>query len=243
MTHPKVFVLYAPGINCHQETMAAFELAGGRPRLCHLTGDLLQGRLHLTDCDILAIPGGFAFGDHIAAGRIAAIDLIARLCDQLQAVREKGILVLGICNGFQVLVNTGLLPGTSEVGEPNALLDRNRSAVFESRWIRMRAEKSRCVWTENLVNDIFHVPVAHGEGRLRLPDDFSEDQTVFRYVGPGRDVPYPCNPNGSPENRAGICDPSGRILGLMPHPERALYPWFRSEDGLHLFKAGIDAVR
>lgn len=243
MTRPKVFVLYAPGINCHQETMAAFEMAGGRPQLCHLTDDLLKGRFSLTDCDILAIPGGFAFGDHIAAGRIVAIDLITRLRDQLQAVREKGILVLGICNGFQILVNTGLLPGTSTVGEYDALLDRNRSAVFESRWIWMRVEPSCCVWTEHLTGDILNVPVAHGEGRLRLPDGFDDRQTVFRYTGPNGETGYPYNPNGSPGDRAGICDPSGRILGLMPHPERALFPWFRSQDGIRLFRAGIDAVR
>jgi len=243
MNRPKVTVLYAPGINCHHETMDAFHLAGAEPSLCHLTADLLSGRVQLSDCDLLAIPGGFSFGDHIAAGRIFAIDLIYRLKDQLFKVREKRILIIGICNGFQVLINTGLLPGNQEIGQLNALLDRNRSAVFESRWVTLFVQKSNCVWTTGLSGQPLLMPVAHGEGRLILPDDFDENQTVLRYGALQGTEHHPANPNGSAGGRAGICDPSGLVLGLMPHPERAIYPWLGSEDGLKIFRAGVASVR
>ncbi len=147
--------------------------------------------------------------------------------------------MIGICNGFQVLVNTGLLPGTDEVGKPAAILDRNNSAVFESRWVTLTVEKTNCVWTRGLEGKTMRVPVAHGEGRLRLPADYDESQTVFRY----QSGTYPDNPNGSPEARAGICDPTGHILGLMPHPERAIYPWNESDEGLAVITQGVNAAR
>ena len=146
MSRPKVYVLYGPGINCHHETADAFRLAGADPIICHLTDDLLKHRTSLTDCQLLVVPGGFAFGDHIAAGRIFALDMITRLRDQLNEVREKKIPIIGICNGFQIIINTGLLPGTGPVGEPDALVDRNLSAVYESRWVRVTVQESPCVW-------------------------------------------------------------------------------------------------
>ncbi|MBN2104866.1 phosphoribosylformylglycinamidine synthase I [bacterium] len=235
---PKVFILYAPGNNCHHETAKAFEMAGAQPQIVHLTDDLIARKKSMSDCDILAIPGGFAFGDHLAAGRIFALDLVFRLKEALMEVREKKILIIGICNGFQVLVNTGLLPGTKDIGQPTAILDRNASAVFESRWVTLTIEKSPCIWTRGLAGQTVHIPVAHGEGRLRLSPEFSDELTVFRYDHSA----YPRNPNGSPANRAGICDPSGRILGLMPHPERAIYPWNNTDDGLNILKQGVHAV-
>ncbi len=243
MRRPKVFVLYAPGINCHHETMHAFSMAGAAPSLCHLTSDLLSGMKRLTECDMIAIPGGFSFGDHVAAGRIFALDLIFRLRDQLIEVSEKSIPIIGICNGFQVLVNTGLLPGTGRIGEAEALLDRNASAVFESRWVDVFVQDSPCIWTRGLERRSLHIPVAHGEGRLLLPDSFDDSCTVLRYGSPEGTMDYPANPNGSPSGRAGICDPTGRILGLMPHPERAVYSWLGSEDGLLIFRTGVNAIR
>jgi len=235
---PRVYILYAPGNNCQHETAKAFEMAGARSEIVHLTDDLIGHKKKMTDCDILAIPGGFAFGDHLAAGRIFALDLVFRLKEALMDVREKQIPIIGICNGFQVLVNTGLLPGTGDIGKPVSILDRNASAVFESRWVTLNIEDSPCIWTKELAGRSIRIPVAHGEGRLRLPDDFSDTQTVFRYD----DDAYPKNPNGSPGNRAGICDPTGRILGLMPHPERAIYPWNETDDGLNILKQGVHAV-
>ncbi len=241
---PRVKILYTPGVNCHHETVDAFRLAGAEPSICNLTADILSGREKLTDCDLLAVPGGFAFGDHVAAGRIFAIDLIYRLKDQLLAILEKEIPIIGICNGFQVLINTGLLPGDKKsMGHAHAILDRNRSAVFESRWVTLCVQDTHCLWTKGLSGQSLRFPVAHGEGRLRLFDSYDEKQTVLRYGSPNGTENYPDNPNGSPSGRAGLCDPSGRILGLMPHPERAIYPWLGSEDGLKIFKAGVKAVK
>ena len=218
MSKPKVHVLYSPGTNCHHETAQAFSLAGADPVLCHLTADLLSERVAMSDCDMIAIPGGFSFGDHLAAGRIFAIDLIHRIQDQLLEVRAKKIPVIGICNGFQVLVQTGLLPGTGELGKPNAVLDRNMSAKFESRWIEIFTQNTSCIWTQGLAEQSLKMPVAHAEGRLRLPSDFNDGNTVFRYGKSEGTMNYPDNPNGSQAGRAGIMDPSGTILGLMPHP-------------------------
>lgn len=238
---PRVNILYAPGNNCHEETADAFRLAGADPEICNLTDDFLSGRKKLYDCDLMALPGGFSFGDHLAAGRLVMIDLIHRLKDQLEEVKSRGIPIIGICNGFQALMNTGLLPGTGEVGHPTGILDRNNSAVFESRWCQIKVKTSPCIWTKGLEGDVLNVPVAHGEGRLRFSEDFDDSQTVVQYHHDGM-MDYPYNPNGSENNRAGICDDTGRVFGLMPHPERAIYPWLGSEDGLKVFKAGVDAV-
>ncbi|MBN2415985.1 phosphoribosylformylglycinamidine synthase I [bacterium] len=243
MRRPKVLVLYAPGNNCHHELLDAFRIAGADPELVLLTADLLRGRRTLSEGDMLAIPGGFSFGDHIAAGRIFAIDLIHRLKDQLREARERGVPMIGICNGFQILVNTGLLPGGGEIGFPDALVDRNASAVFESRWVDLYVQKSGCLWTKGLAGERMRVPVAHGEGRVILPDTYDDRQTVFRYGAPEGSEDYPANPNGSRDGIAGICDQSGLILGLMPHPERAIYPWLGNDDGIRIFRAGVDAVR
>jgi phosphoribosylformylglycinamidine synthase I len=244
VSRPKVKVLYSPGTNCHFETIEAFRLAGADASITLLTADLLAGRLSLAGCDLLALPGGFSFGDHIAAGRIFALDLVHRLRDQVLEVRRRRIPVIGICNGFQVLVNTGLLPGTGDIGHPNALLDRNRVATFVSRWVTLVAQKDTgCVWTRGLEGRSFRMPTAHGEGRLLLPDSFDEKRTVFRYGTADGTEDFPANPGGSPLGRAGICDPSGLVLGLMPHPERAVFPWLGSEDGLAIFRAGVKAVQ
>ena len=243
MMKPRVSILYAPGTNCHHETADAFRLVGANPEFVHLTDDLLGGKKRLTECDILALPGGFAFGDHVGAGRVVAVDLLFRLRDQLLEVRERRIPTVGICNGFQFLILTGLLPGTGDIGEPKALLDRNLSAAFESRWVDVYVQEADCIWTRGLEGQKMHVPVAHGEGRLRLPDDFHDARTILRYGAPEGTLDYPANPNGSEGGRAGICDPTGLIIGLMPHPERALHPWLGSDDGRKIFETGVKAIR
>ncbi|NQT26668.1 phosphoribosylformylglycinamidine synthase I [candidate division KSB1 bacterium] len=239
---PRVKILYSPGNNCHFETAEAFKMAGAEPEICNMKADLFSGRDQLDKCDLLALPGGFSWGDHLAAARIWSLDLVYRMKDQLQAVKEKQIPILGICNGFQALINTGLLPGSKAVGAPSAIVDRNNSAVFESRWVTCGVQDSDCVWTQGLAGEEIRMPVAHGEGRVLLAEG-EEQHTVLKYGSVTGTQDYPANPNGSPEARAGICDPTGRILGLMPHPERAIYPWHGSEDGIKIFKAGVNAVK
>lgn len=240
---PRVNILYAPGTNCHMELAEAFRLAGAEPTFRLLTADVLKGRVKLTDCDIVALPGGWSFGDHIAAGRVVSIDLLYQVKDQLLEIREKQIPVFGVCNGFQVLMITGLLPGTDAIGSHEAILDRNSSATFESRWVDIYVQKSNCIWTQGLEGQSIRCPVAHGEGRLILPDNYDDKLTVFRYGSPEGTMDYPANPNGSPGGRAGMCDPTGQILGLMPHPERAIYPWLGSDEGRKIFEAGVQAVK
>jgi phosphoribosylformylglycinamidine synthase subunit PurQ / glutaminase len=241
---PKVLVLYAPGTNCHFEMIEAFRMAGAEPSLCLLTDDLIRRRRSLSEADLIGFPGGFSFGDHLAAGRVFALDLVHRLKEGLMEAREKRILMIGVCNGFQVLVNTGLLPGTAEIGRPNALLDRNRVAKFVSRWVELHVQPGTpCVWTRGLEGKALSMPTAHGEGRLCLPEDFDDGRTVFRYGTAAGTESFPANPCGSPAGRAGICDPTGLILGLMPHPERAIHPWHGSEDGLEVYRQGVAEVR
>lgn len=234
--NPKcIGVLYAPGINCHQETAFAVEYAGGRSAIVALH-DLLEGNAHLSDYAGLIIPGGFSYGDHLAAGRVLAVHLIARLSEELRAFVAAGRPVLGICNGDQVLMETGLLPNGT-VAERAGALTQNRSARFESRWVRLRVQPTGSFWTRGLEGSLLRVPVAHGEGRLvRSPN--AVVTPAFLYVdddGAATEA-YPNNPAGSPGGIAGVVDPSGLVLGLMPHPERALLPAHGSEDGLALFR-------
>ena len=232
---PKIGVLYAPGINCHAETAFAVDQAGGRGEVVALS-DVLEGRQRLDDYAGLIVPGGFSYGDHLAAGRVFAIQLIARLSEALRAFVAAGRPVLGICNGDQVLMETGLLPNGT-VGERAGALTQNRSARFESRWVRLRVQPTGSFWTEGLEGSILRVPVAHGEGRLVHTED-ARHLPAFLYVDE-EDRPteaYPLNPAGSPGGIAGVVDPSGLVLGMMPHPERALLPAHGSTDGLRLFQ-------
>lgn len=247
---PLAYVLYAPGINCHKETTYAFELAGARSAIINIT-DLFSGRKLLYACDLLSIPGGFGYGDHLGAGRVLAVDLISQLADQLAEVIQRHIPVLGICNGFQALVECGLLPGMlpplQHLGKRTAILDRNSSGRFE-HWsnvtVRLHDRPSdvgNCVWTNGLDGQFGKLPVAHGEGRLVLSEDAT--RRVVASYGPqptGTDK-YPASPNGS--HIAGICDESGLIMGLMPHPERRVDALHGGDFGLRIFKAGVEAVR
>lgn len=248
---PRVCVLKTDGINCDEELANAFATAGGRPRTVHVN-ELRTREDHLRNYQILAIPGGFSYGDDVASGKILALELNSYLGDQINdfVQRQKG-LVLGVCNGFQVLVRTGLLPfGTMD--EIQATLSHNDSGHFECRWINLKAEdENACVFLEGMDRTVSY-QVAHGEGKFfaRQPELDRvevEELVVFRYSdrlgNPTQE--YPLNPNGSLNAIAGITDPTGRILGLMPHPERFIRPtqhpnWRRKPDlepqGLPIFE-------
>lgn len=263
----KVCILRIEGTNCEDETFAAFHKVGAEPERVHLkqlTGHApLDLRRDLMDYDILALPGGFSAGDYIRAGAIFAARMKASLGTQLRDFVTQGRPVIGICNGFQILVELGLLPAFDEVmaPQPQVALYTNDSDRFECRPTLLRMDnRGSCVWTSGLgMGDVVMFPSAHAEGHLKFPageeDRFLErldenDQIVFRYVDEdGQLAGYPWNPNGSPGNVAGICNPEGNVLGLMPHPERAMtrfnYPeWTRGRDGddgdgLRLFRAVV----
>jgi len=220
---PKAIVLKAPGTNCDRENIDALQRAGADCELL-TTHELLAAPERLQDIQLLFFPGGFAHGDDIASARLWANQCKGRLSDALlDFVNVRGGHVVGICNGFQVLVKTGLLPRT----DPNVLtqtvsLVHNASGHYECRWVRMRVESSRCAFLAR--GDILEMPVGHGEGRFVPGPGFDASAHVaLRYVDdtntPSNE--YPWNPNGSIDAIAGITDPTGRVLGLMPHPDRA----------------------
>lgn len=244
----------APGTNCDGETIRAFELAGAQAELVWVE-ELKQDSKRLDGCQILAIPGGFTYGDDLGAGRILANELQSRLADVLAGFLKKEKLVIGICNGFQMLVKAGILP-TGELGAPQtATLASNDSGKFEDRWVTLKPEFNVCIWTQGM-EDLLELPVAHGEGKFLTADPsileqlLGFGQIVFHYSDArGLEAGYPWNPNGSMGAIAGICDPSGRIFGLMPHPERHVtalqHPrWTREHrqgegEGLRIFRNGV----
>jgi phosphoribosylformylglycinamidine synthase subunit PurQ / glutaminase len=215
MLAPRALVLRAPGTNCDLETAHAFEQAGGIARRVHVRA-LAERPTTAEDCQILCIPGGFSYGDDIASGRIFSLELRSRLADVLMAFRDRGGLILGICNGFQVLLQTGLLLCDADGGR-QATLAHNTSGRFLDRWVGLRNSGGPCVFLQGL--DSFELPVAHAEGRFvtRSAADLAAleaaGQLPLRYAGGD-------NPNGSEGDVAGACDPTGRVFGLMPHPER-----------------------
>jgi len=262
MRRPKACVLRTAGTNCDKETAFAFEAAGAEAELVHINS-FISGEVKLDDYQILAFPGGFSYGDDIAAGKILANELKCKLSPELKKFIADGKLIIGICNGFQILVKSGLLPG-NDLLEQEASLIINDSAKFEDRWVHLKAKseklkaKSLCVWTRNLP-EVIYLPVAHGEGKFVAQDKAvmerlkKNGQIVFQYCdGKGGLAGYPYNPNGSMESIAGICDDTGRILGLMPHPERyieaAQHPragsGFRGVgEGLLIFRNGVEFVK
>lgn len=251
---PKVIILRTAGTNCDYETDYAFKLAGAQTELVHINR-LILGERDLREFDILAIPGGFSYGDDISAGVLLANELKYKLRDRMYQFVDEGKLIIGICNGFQVLVKSGLLPGFEGMrGKQLVTLHLNDSAKFECRWVYLKLQTDRCLFTKG-IKEMIYLPVAHAEGKFIAPKDVldrldREGQVVFRYVGPdGKPSGYPHNPNGSMRDIAGICDPTGRIFGLMPHPERFLWRynhprWTREKlpeegDGLAIFKNAV----
>jgi phosphoribosylformylglycinamidine synthase subunit PurQ / glutaminase len=257
---PHVLILRAPGTNCDQETAFAFETAGGRPEVVHLNRLLERPQL-AAEYQILAIPGGFSYGDDISAGRIFGNQMRHHLRECLEEFKAAGKLIIGICNGVQILVKSGvLLPDRAD--EPIATLTLNESGKFEDRWVDLQVVSDKCVFLRGI--ERMYLPVAHAEGKFVARDEATlrrldeAGQLVLRYATPDRPpitdhrptgvVPYPYNPNGAQLNVAGLCDESGRVFGLMPHPERHIDPtqhprWTRETrergDGLAVFENAV----
>jgi len=267
MGEPRVCVLRVGGTNCDVETKEALHESGAKAEIVHLNELVKKGDLLLYDA--LVIPGGFSHGDHVRAGAILGKRIISVMSRELEEFIEDRRPILGICNGFQVLVEMGLLPGFSGISDsPEAALAINDSAKFECRWVYLRHEnRGKCIFTRKLEEgEIVSMPVAHSEGKFVFPKEkeksclrrlIKSDQLVFRYCdehGNAADGRYPENPNGSFYNIAGICDPSGTIFGLMPHPERAYYgiqlpDWTamgkapRYADGKLIFESMVEYLR
>lgn len=227
---PKVCILRTDGTNCDIETLYAVEKAGAQGQLVHIN-QLRSGMENLLDYQMLVIPGGFTYGDDVHSGKILAVELISFLKEQMLEFVSQGKPILGICNGFQVLVRTGLLP-KGRPGDISVTLMSNDSGRFECRWVNMRVEKSNCIFTRGMEGSIVSYQAAHGEGKFYTDRDTLEflensSQVVFRYcTADGEPTSlYPANPNGSLNAIAGICDPTGKIMGLMPHPERFIEPY------------------
>jgi phosphoribosylformylglycinamidine synthase I len=226
---PRVCVITGYGINADEELAVAFQRAGGDAMRVHVR-DLIDHPSLLSAYRILAFPGGFSFGDHLGSGKVFATLLRRSLGPSLKDFIRQGGLVLGVCNGFQVLVKAGLLPDAGGSGAQEASLVHNLSGRFEDRWVRVRFEPdSRCVWSRGLPD--MEMPVRHGEGRFvacsagALQSLASQGLVAARYVSrAGGEPSYPEDPNGSDGHVAGICDPTGRVFGLMPHPEAFLHP-------------------
>jgi phosphoribosylformylglycinamidine synthase subunit PurQ / glutaminase len=236
MSTVRVLVLRAPGTNCDNETAFAFQKAGGTPELHHINR-LIRKEVRISDFQILVIPGGFSYGDDIAAGRIQANEMKAKLGDQIQRFIENGGLILGICNGFQVLAKAGYLTVPSKHGLPPFTLTNNDSGRFECRWIHMIANRqSNCVFTNGI--EKMYLPIAHGEGKVVAePIELAKLNVALRYCDQNGNpaTTYPDNPNGSMDNIAGIADNTGRVFALMPHPERHI----RGTQNPHWTKTGI----
>lgn len=224
---PKVLVLKTEGTNCDEELFFAFKIAGGDPKIVHVN-ELRSKKENLKNYNILAIPGGFSYGDDIVSGKILALELTSFFSKELKKfIERKDTLIIGICNGFQVLIRTGLLP-LRTIGKMQATLTNNDSGHFECRWINLKIEKNNsCVFLKDLGNINVSYQIAHGEGKFLTDKNIIEkiernNLITFRYIDSSGNPTqkYPDNPNGSLNAIAGICDTTGRILGLMPHPER-----------------------
>jgi phosphoribosylformylglycinamidine synthase I len=250
---PQALVIRAPGTNCDFETARAFEMAGAEVTVAHVNR-LIESASPLAGKQILCIPGGFSYGDDLGAGRIFAQQLRNRLGCALQTFRDAGNCILGICNGFQVLLQTGLLVAGNHGSSAVASLTRNDVGCYQDRWVHLEVANGRCVFLTNLQR--MYLPVAHAEGKFVVRDDATlatlreNEQIALTYANRpdrvGKSVGYPANPNGSVAEIAGVCDETGRVFGLMPHPERFVHRtqhprWTREDlpeagDGLQIFR-------
>lgn len=290
MIKPKALVLQAHGSNRDFDVMAALTLAGADPLGVPLN-ELRAGKKHFADFQMLVVPGGFSYADALGAGKLLALDLNSYLADEIAAFVAAGKPVIGICNGFQALVKSGILPGndviarsvatkqspikramsgrdeitmlpaeqvarrSSPKGNDTVTLTFNAAGHFECRWVDLAPISQKCIWTQNLTDNIT-CPIAHGEGNFQVSDHSllstlsSLDQVALTYVhtdGVPANGAYPANPNGSVLDIAGICNPQGNVLGLMPHPENHIYPYqhpqhtrgLQAGSGLPLFVNGV----
>ena len=256
MADIRAIVLRAAGINCDVETEYALELAGAKAVRVHINR-VIEDRGLLDEFQIIVIPGGFSYGDDVAAGKILANQIVHHLFEPFQRFIEQGKLVLGICNGFQVLVKAGILPGGNTAQQQEVTITNNDSGKFEDRWVYLAPQTDKCIFIEP--GRQIYLPVANAEGKVVTKDQpaldklKSEGHLAFKYVNAaGEEGDYPVNPNGSVESIAGLTDTTGRVLGLMPHPERFVrctqHPrWTRREnvdsDGMTIFNNAVKYVR
>jgi phosphoribosylformylglycinamidine synthase len=262
MSAVKVLLFRTAGTNCDRELAHAFTLAGANVEALHIN-TILKDPGVLSAYHVIGFPGGFSYGDDIASGKIFANQLIHHLKAPLRQFVADGKMILGICNGFQILVKSGLLPGPMpQLAESDwhpATLTYNTSGSFIDRWIRMRSVSKVNKWIP--AGKILAAPIAHGEGRFVVREPAvlhairENDQVAFEYVDSAgeRATESPANPNGSTEAIAGICDVTGRVMGLMPHPERISdavnHPMFSRDpaaaaaDGAILFKTAVEYIR
>jgi phosphoribosylformylglycinamidine synthase len=261
---PKALVLLAYGTNRDLDVAEALTLAGADPEIVPLNA-LRDDSKCWSDFQMLVLPGGFSYADALGAGRLLAVDLQAYFADEIRRFVESGKPVIGICNGFQALVKSGILPGARdseeekdsrvEIRKAAATLTFNTEGHFECRWVSLRPFSRRCVWTEGLTETI-ECPIAHGEGNFQagdaklLSDLETLDLIALTYVRPDgqpADGEYPFNPNGSVLDIAGLTNPGGNVLGLMPHPENHIHAWQHPQwtrggergSGLNLFRNGV----
>ncbi len=256
--NPNVIILKSAGTNCDLETKIAFELSGANAQIVGFT-ELLRRKKQLSKFHILVIPGGFSYGDDIAAGKVWATEIRHYLSEEMKSFSRKGKLILGICNGFQVLVKLGILPGFDGNFKQSVTLTFNDKPRYVDRWVYLKKSSRKSAFLKNF-HGLLNIPVAHTEGKFITKNEeilkrlFRDNQIALQYVdSEGNLTGYPANPNGSVGNIAGICDPSGRILGMMPHPERAVlkthYPNWRREKirtssmGKTIIKNGIEYAR
>ncbi len=245
MSTPNVLVLRAPGTNCDAETALAFERAGAKAETLHINR-LLEKPALFQQFQILCIPGGFSYGDDLGAGRILGNQIQHHLADELARFKADGKLMLGICNGFQVLMKSPVLLDQDAAKGPAATLTTNDCGRYHDCWVRLETHGAKCVFLAGV--ERMYLPVAHAEGKFVARDEETlrqldaAGQLVLRYVAAD-------NPNGAQADVAGVCDATGRVLGLMPHPERHIDPtqhprWTRGEagpegDGLQLFRNAV----
>ena len=243
---PKALILQAHGSNRDLDVMEALTLAGADAIGIPLN-ELRNRKSLLTDFQLLVIPGGFSYADALGAGKLLALDLASYFEEEISAFVESVKPVIGICNGFQALVKSGILPGSSSEGQ--STLTFNEQGHFECRWVNLKPVSQTCIWTKGL-DEIIACPIAHGEGNFQTSGSFASEQLAIAYVhadGSPASGEYPINPNGSILDIAGICNSQGNVLGLMPHPENHIHSWQHprhtrgetSGSGLKLFENGV----